>query len=441
VCGSVGFFFFFFVFFTEMEELQGQCHRQMLLPQCHRMEYAREWGPCVLGLDQAVRRGPLPSLAPPVFCGIISPCFHEASLDSMGLGSRLKNSTISGVEQDRLARVIRSDSYIAWMLRTTSCEVVNGVKCGMGILEHTTVSSMIKEALAAGIDIRCVRVSTYSDPVRFRDFLFHAFPSIVNIHVYPKSVVISSSAMSALSATSSTPSLRSSGETVTDDMMTESPTGSEDDMDTPCGQCLPMPAILCAASVVSQSARDELSKRLLFRQRQNAAPIARSPLSSTVNAPSGRRDRGAGGPTFFGEPMVRSRPSLDEEYTIRCVPYAGSEYGESHCGLMPSARTLPQSQSVPIGSFDFFPDEDESEMIGLASPKRLRVVPCSPTVFTCEDSLPCVCPTVSRPVQDANAGTGADPSCSPPYMSSSLTFSSSTGVPVYHPLFGVTSPM
>jgi len=416
-----------------------QTQRQLPFPTCYRVEYAREWGPCVLGIDQAVRGSLSASIAPLVLCGIIVPCVHEPTLQSLGL-----RSNVSGGEQERFAKLVHSDSYISWLLRTVPSEAADGMRCSMGILEHTTASYIIKEALATGIDVRSVHISCYSDPDRFRQFLFEAFPMIENISVYPRVALPSTAG-----------SMTSSSLSVCDSM---SPNRSS------CLSSIPVPAIVCAAGIVAQSARDELSRQLLFRQRHYPTPLAPSPLSRSISGLH-RHDRlgavaSASSSSLLGEPMYRSRASLDEDESerasIRCSPFVGNEFGESHCGLVSSSlpqRSIVRSEHEPISMYDFYDDDDdESEMIGLTSPKRIRVVPCSPTltVFTCEDSLPCSSSDQSRMHNVKKTCSSAEHSCSPPYVSSSLFVSppfasscssASTSVPMFsRSMLGMANP-
>jgi len=431
-----------------------QQHHQRLLPipLCYRLEYAREWGPCVLGLDQAVR-GSLASVSPGVFCGVIVPCVHEPALDSLGMGSCSTPTALSGGEQERLTRIVQSDSYIAWLLRTIPSEMVDGARCSMGILEHTTASSIIKEVIAAGIEIRGVRISSYSDPTRFRQFLCEAFPTIDNISVYPRIPV-----QQSCSATSSSASCSSPSASASPCLSTPPLSPSSVYVSSPTSAVTPVPPILVAAAVIAHSARDELSRHLLFRQRHFPTPLARSPLSKSVYGPRRREHMGATA-SIFGDSMLRCRSCSEEESehsTIRCTPFVGSEYGEAHCGMVSSPQqSLAQSQSLPMNMYDFYTEDDDSDMVGLTSPKRIRVVPCSPpitTVFTCEDSMPCVCPAVSGPRgahSSKNGGSSMEHSCSPPYQSSSLFVSpplmsscsiasASASVPSLPTLFGMT---
>jgi len=401
------------------------------------------------------------------------PCVHEPALESIVIGSCGYPNGLSGGEQERLSQLIQSDSYIAWVMRTIPSETVDGARCSMGVLEHTTAASIIKEALAAGIDIRALRVSSYSDPERFRQFLFEAFPMIENISVYPRVPPTSvspgvSSSSAAVSppislglngggccsmGSNRSPCLVSPPQSPTTTSLPSSPTSAS--------AVNNMPAVLCAANVVAQSARDCLSRQMLFRQRQQIpVPLARSPLSKSVNGLR-KREHGGATPSIFGTPMFRSRSSSEEsEHTaaLRCVPYAGNEFGEAHCGLvsssLPPQQPLPSSSSqpVPIEMFDFGTEDDEADMLGLASPKRIRVVPCSPLLpsVLSEDSLPSCNAAGQNVVNTSNPNAAVvDPLCSPPYASSSLFVSpppfassnTSTSVPMFHPFFGMTSPI
>jgi len=458
--------------------LPHQQQQPLPFPLCYRLEYAREWGPCVLGLDHVVR-GQVYSVSPTVFCGIIVPCVHEPALESLGIGSCGYATAVSGGEQERLSHVIQSDSYIAWMLRTIPSETADGARCSMGVLEHTTAASIIKEAIAAGIDVRALRVSAYSDPERFRQFLFEAFPMIDSISVYPRVVPSTVGGVAPPPASSGGPLARTAAAAVfppiclglnsgcasmgssrspclsppqsPSSSLPSSPTGSP---------ATPVPAVLCAANVVAQSARDCLSRQMLFRQRQLSVPLARSPLSKSVNGLR-KRDHMGAAPSIFGSPMFRCRSSSEESErtaALRCVPYAGSEFGDSSCGIvsssLPPQQPLPNSSSqpVPIEMFDFGTEDDEADMMGFASPKRIRVVPCSPllpSVVSCEDSIPS-CNSTGQSASTGNSSAAVDHLCSPPYASSSLFVSpppfassnnASTSVPMLRPFFGMTSPI
>ena len=448
---------------------QQQQQQPLPFPLSYRVEYAREWGPCVLGLDHVVRNQ-VCSVSPTVFCGVIVPCVHEPALESLGIGSCVFPTGLSGGEQERLSQIIQSDSYIAWMLRTIPSETVDGARCSMGVLEHTTAASIIKEAIAAGIDIRALRVSAYTDPERFRQFLFEAFPMIDDISVYPR-VLPSSTSPCGVSSNSAAvyPPISlglnggcsSMGSNRSPCLMSppQSPTSSLPPSPS-SASAANMPAVLCAANVVAQSARDCLSRQMLFRQRQLSVPLARSPLSKSVNGLR-RREHGGAAPSIFGTPMFRSRSSSEEsEQTaaLRCAPFAGSEFGEAHCGLVSSSLPPPRhplpsssSQPVPIEMFDFGTEDDEADMLGLASPKRIRVVPCSPllpSVLSCEDSLSS-CNSAGNSVNTSSTSAAVDPLCSPPYPTSSLFVSpppfassnTSTSVPMFRPFFGMTSPI
>jgi len=429
-----------------MDETQYHSRqRQSPIPSSFRIEYAREWGPCVLGIDQGLRGPTSASVAPPTFCGVIVPCFHEPALECLGLQCCATPSIVSVCEQERLERMIQSDSYIAWLMRTIPSEVADGARCSMGILEHTNASFIIKEAIACGIDIRCIRVSCYSDPVRFRQFLFEAFPMIEDIYVYPR-VVIPSSSPTGFLNTRGSPSMGSNRSLYLGSSSTQ------------------IPAILSAANVVAQSALSEISRNLVFKQRHFPTPLAPSPLSKSI---CGGRKKSATttslpslSSSLLGESMLRSRTSFDEDECertrIRCAPFVGGEFGEAHCGLVSSS--LPQQPSSrtessdSISMYDFYDEDiDEAEMIGLTSPKRIRVVPCSPPLslgLSSDDSMSC--PSTDQKRSHSVDKTSSEHSCSPPCFSSTLfvspPFSSScsntsTSVPVFRDILGMTCPL
>jgi len=405
-----------------------------------RIEFAHEWGPCVVGIDQAMR-GPLSAIGPAVFCGTITPCMHEMALDSHGVGGGCFASSLSGEDQERIQQMVESDSYIAWVLRVIPSEAADGARCSMGVLEHTTAASIIKEAIAAGVDVRGIRVSACCDPTRFRQFLFEAFPMIDDITVYPRIAAIS---CNNGSSSGCQPFFPSTPQSLPSSPM--SPMGAS---------ASAVPSVVCAAGVVAQTARDTLSRQLLYRQRQFPSPLSKSPLSKALN-PSRTRSRltSSASGAIFNSPMPRSRSCSEENThslnTVRCAAFAGSEFGESHCGLVPEPT---QSQSIPIEMFDFY--DDESSIGGLTSPKRIRVVPCSPplsTVISSEDSLPCVSNGNPAAVMAThpNQGKNVDTFEPCPFSSTSLFVSpppfatpcsaTSTSVPMYRPMFGLTSP-
>jgi len=422
-----------------------------------RLEFAREWGACVLGIDQAIR-GPLSAMGPVVFCGAILPCLHETDLESQGVWSCPAN-TLSGSDQERLTQIVQSDSYIAWILRVISSEAADGARCSMGVLEHTTTASIIKEALAAGIDIRGIRVSATCDTDRFRQFLYEAFPMIDDIVVYPKSSATSTTAATT-TTTTITPSCQNSQPNL----------GSLQYLLPPSPQSLPssplnvsssysgIPPIIGVAGVMAQSTRDSLSRQLLYRQRLSPSPLSRSPLSKPMHALRKRDHLTQSASSFFNGPLFRSRSCSEEDAhrtNPRCAAFAGSEFGEAHCGLVSEVPppSLRQSETVPIDMYDFC--DDDSGMMGITSPKRIRVVPCSPplpNVFSCEDSLPCVVPAASNShsVSHSTGPQSVDSFESSPYPSTSLFVSpppfascssASTSVPMFRsPMYGLTSP-
>jgi len=427
----------------------------------YRVEFAREWGPCVLGIDQAVR-GPLSGMGPAVFCGTIMPCMHETELESQGI--TIGNiSALSGNDQERLTQMIQTDCFVAWILRAIPSEAADGARCSMGVLEHTTAASIIKEAIAAGVDVRSIRVSANCDPVRFRQFLYEAFPMIDDISVYPRTVPSSSSYVVNPNPCCQSPcvpqSLPSSP---------SSPTNALSSSSSP--SCIP--PVICAAYVVAQSARDCLSRQLLYKQRQSPSPLSRSPLSKPMSSSLRRRDRfgtnnAAAAASFFNGPLFRGRSSSEENAHRAnrhcCAAFTGSEFGEAHfCGLASelSQPLVSHSQTVPIEMYDFGGGEDDDpSIVGLTSPKRIRVVPCSPplpSVISCEDTLPpCSAshpatvniPTTSS-LNTSRRIENVDSFDSSPFSSTSLFVSpppfasggASTSVPMYRPMYGLTSP-
>jgi len=399
-----------------------------------RLENAQGWGPCVLGIDQSVR-GPLSSVGPVVFCSAIISCIHEAELESQGIGACIP-SLLSGTDQERFSQAVQSDPSIAWLLRVISSEAVDGARCSMGVLEHTTAASMIKEALAAGVDVRGIRVCASCDIERFRQFLYEAFPMIEDIIVYPR-------LPSTSSQTTNAANLVGTGQY----LCPPSPQTSPSSPSVPCSSGTGIPPVVCVASILAQSTRDSMSRQLLYRQRQTPSPPSRSPLSKPMHALRKRDHFSQSACSFFNGPLFRSRSCSEEDANraspMRCAAYAGSEFGEAHCGL------VSQTETVPMDMYDFY--DDDSSVVGLTSPKRIRVVPCSPplsSVFSCEDTLPCVCPTASNANSESrsNGVQSVDSFDSPPFPSSSLFVSpppgssTSTSVPVFRPMFGVTSP-
>jgi len=442
---------------TRLDEVHVSLNssRATLYPfeSCFRLEQAREWGPCVLGIDQAVR-GPLSSLGPVVFCGSIVPCIHEAELESQGIAT-CPASSLSGSDQERLTQMAQSDLYVAWLIKVISSEAADGARCSMGVLEHTTAASIIKGAIAAGIDIRGVRVTASCDVERFRQFLFEAFPMIEDIAVYPRS--LSTATTTTTTYITNQNACGNTSNPYLSPCLPSSPIGASPSP-------LTVPPVICIAGVVAQSARDNVSRQLLYRQRQSPSPLSKSPLSKPVNTtPHSRRDRLTGSGSLINGPLFRTRSSSEENtrhIPRRCSAFTGSEYGDAHCGLV---SEMSRSQTIPIEAYDFY--DDDSSMEGLTSPKRIRVVPCSPplpTVITCEDSLPCInhTATLSNVVGNTNLSsttstststTSSDSFESPPFSSTSLFVSpppfasscstASTSVPIYRPtLYGLTSP-
>jgi len=175
-----------------------------------------------------------------------------------------------------------------------------------------------------------------------------------------------------------------------------------------------------------------------------------------------RRDRfasnGSAAASFFNGPLFRGRSSSEEnahKAALRCAAFTGSEFGEGHCGLVSELSQPPvsHSQTVPIEMYDFGED-DESSIAGLTSPKRIRVVPSSPplpSVITSEDTLPpCAshaAATVSNTSGHARHVQSVDSFDTSPFSSTSLFVSpppfascASTSVPMYRPMYGLTSP-
>jgi len=439
---------------ARITSLSGSPNTQLPFQSQFRMEYAREWGPCVIGIDQAMR-GPLSSLGPAVFCGVVIPSIHEMELESAHGSACCFASSLSVNDQERMEQMIQSDSYIAWLLRVIPSEAADGARCSMGVLEHTTAASIIKEAIAAGVDVRGIRVSASCDPMRFRQFLFEAFPMIDDISVYPR--------IAAISCSENTNTCHC--------LLPSSPQSLPSSPLSPMSASSPVvPSIICAAGVLAQSARDNLSRHLLYRQRQSPSPPSKSPLSRMTNASRMRsRLTSSASGSFFRNTVAisRSRSSSEENAhtaNVRCAAFAGSEYGESQSGLVRDVpSTISQSKSIPIEMYDFF-DDDDSSMCGFTSPKRIRVVPCSPplpAVITSEDSLSsCVptaatsattnMPTVSNCVGQINSGKSIDSFESSPFSSSSFFVNSppfasscssaSTTVPTFRQMYGLTNP-
>jgi len=415
------------------------------IQRSNRLEYARGWGPCILGIEQAVR-GPLSSMGPVVFCAAILSCVHETELENQGIGSFIP-TLLSGNDQEKFSQVVQSDPCIAWILRIISSEAADGARCSMGVLEHTTAASMIKEAIAAGVNIRGIRVSASCDIERFRQFLYEAFPMIDDITVYPRTTPVMNQntvAAAAAATTTTTTTAVTSGQYLSP----PSPQTSPSSPSIVCCTSSGIPPAVCVASILAQSVRDSMSRQLLYRQRQTPSPPTRSPLSKPMHSLRKRDNFSQSASSFFNGPLFRSRSCSEEDAhrtsPMRCVAYAGSEFGEAHCGL------VSQTETVPMDMYDFY--DDDSSMVGLTSPKRIRVVPCSPplsTVFSCEDTLPCVCPAAQN-ANSVNHSNGVsqtvDSFDSSSFHSNSLfvspppcSTSTSTSVPVFRPMFGVTN--
>ena len=300
-----------------------------------RMEYARGWGPCILGIEEAERgSSPSTSQGPTVFCGVVVPCTHEAALQAQGFAC-CTAAMLSGGDQDRLTRVVKDDPYIAWLVRAVPPEASAGTRCSFGEVAHTTAAALIKEALAAGIHVCSVRVSSNSDAVRYRQFLSEAFPGVCDIAVC-------------------------------------APRGGTSQL---CGGISP---VVCAAGVMALAARNELSRQMLHRQRASLPQPVRSPLSKAMEELR-RRQHSAGNKSRVSATPVRrlsmdapeSAPGSSTLGFVRCAAYTGSECGDAHCGL-----ASPPSSGIPIdaqGNDDF-----DSSFSELMSPKRIRVIPCSP---------------------------------------------------------------
>jgi len=413
-----------------------------------RMEYAREWGPCVLGIDQAMR-GPLSGIGPAVFCGSVIPYHHEMQLESQGVACCFASS-LSGNDQVRLSQMVQADPYIAWLLRVIPSEAADGARCSMGVLEHTTAASIIKEALALGVDVRSVRVTASCDSARFRQFLYEAFPMIEDINVLSR--VCNPSATTCCSNQSMG---INNGNCV--NVLPSSPQSlpSSPSSPTSISSGVVIPSVVCVSGVVAQFARDNLSRHLLYRQRHSPSPLSRSPLSKPMST-SHRRERLTSSATgsFFNGPLFRTRSSSEENAhkADRCAAFAGNEFGEAHCGLVTEMPQQSQSSNIPIEMYDFCGDDDDTVMNGLTSPKRIRVVPCSPplpSMIVSDDSPPCVGHSACIPNLSGcdNHVRRVDRFDSPPFTSTSLLVSppplvssTSTSVPMYRPMFGLTSP-
>lgn len=305
-----------------------------------RIELARGWGPCILGIEEAERgSSPSTSQGPTVFCGVIVPCTHEAALQAQGFAC-CTAATLSGGDQDRLTRVVRGDPYIAWLVRALPPEASAGTRCSFGVVAHTAAAAIIKEALAAGIQVRSVRVSSTSDAARYRQFLSEAFPGVCDI------TVCAPRGGSTLSAS------------------------------LPCGGAVS--PVVCAAGVMALAARNELSRQMLHRQRASLPQPARSPLTKAMEELR-RRQHAAGSRARVAASPVRrlsmdapeSAPGSSSLGFVRCAAYTGSECGDAPCGVV-----YPPACGILIdapGSDDF-----DSSLSELMSPKRIRVIPCSP---------------------------------------------------------------
>jgi len=305
----------------------------------------------------------------------------------------------------------------------------------MGVLEHTTAAWIIKEAITLGVDVRGIRVSASCDTVRFRQFLYEAFPMIEDISVYSKV----SSVSCCTTSTTPPPTVSVSPNT---NILPSSPQSLPSSPSSPMSASSFVPPAVCVAGVVAQNSRDCLSRQLLYKHRQSPSPLSRSPLSKPMNTCC-RRERltNSTSGSFFNGPLFRNRfsNSAEELPSIRCAAYAGNEFGEAHCGLVPevSHNTSPQSSNIPIEMYDFYGEDDDSVMNGLTCPKRMRVVPCSPplsSVIVSEDSIPPV--THSSTINNfANSSNHFD---SLPFSSTSLFVSppTSTSAPVYRPILG-----
>jgi len=410
---------------------------------CFNLEHAREWGPCVLGIDQAMR-GPLSAIGPAVFCGTILPCVHETDFENQGIAV-CPAPLLSGNDHERLAQMVQNDSYVAWLVRVIPSEAADGARCSMGVLEHTTAASIIKEALAAGVFVRSIRVSSNCDPVRFRQFLFEAFPMIDDISVFPRIVVSPSTSPGPTTSACNTASMYLSPS------LSQSLPSSPITASSPsCGTSPIVPPVICIAGVVAQSARDTISRQLLYKQRTSPSPLSRSPLSKPMG-PCHRRDHlsnSSAAASFFNGPLFRGRSS-SEENPRRCAAFTGSEFGDSHSGLV-NEVPISRSQTIPIEVYDFYGEDEDSSMEGFTSPKRIRIVPCSPplpSVISSEDSLP-TCVVNSHHVVANSHVSQVDSIDSPLFPSTSLfvspppfaSSSASTSAPMYRPMIGITSP-
>lgn len=318
----------------------GQCFQSS-----SRMEYARGWGPCILGIEEAERgSSPSTSQGPTVFCGVIAPCTHEAALQAQGFAC-CTAAMLSGGDQDRLIRVVKDDPYIAWLVRAVPPEAAAGTRCSFGVVAHTAAAAIIKEALAAGVHVHAVRVSSSSDAARYRQFLTEAFPGVCDI------TVCAPRAGSSLGASPS------------------------------CGAGGVVSPVVCAAGVMALAARNELSRQLLHRQRASLPQPVRSPLSKAMEELR-RRQHAAGSRVRVGASPVR-RLSVDAPESapgsssscslgfVRCAACTGSECGDAPCGVV-----SPPSCGILIDAPGS--DDLDSSLSELMSPKRIRVIPCSP---------------------------------------------------------------
>lgn len=324
-----------------------------LFQSSSRIESARSWGPCILGIEEAERGlSPSTSQGPTVFCGVIVPCTHEAALQAQGF-SCCTAAMLSGGDQERLARVVEADPYMAWLVRAVPPEAAAAPRCSLGVVAHTAAAAIIKEALAAGVHVRSVRVSSSCDAARYRQFLFEAFPSVCDITVCAPRL---SNGNNGNSMNNSNGVIQGTG----------------------------ISPVVCAAGVLALAARNGLSRQMLYRQRAALSQPARSPLSRAMEELR-RRQHGAGarrgaGLSVCASPVRRlsvdapeSAPGSSSLGVVRCAAFAGSE-GDV---VSPRSCGIPIASSAGVQN-GVDPDDFDASLSSLMSPKRIRVIPCSP---------------------------------------------------------------
>ncbi|KAF9577251.1 Ribonuclease H2 subunit A [Lunasporangiospora selenospora] len=141
---------------------------------------------CILGVDEA-GRGPV--LGPMVYGICYCPLSEKDELADLGFAD---SKTLNEQERDGLLDVIMSrQDLIGWSVRVLSpMDISNSMlrrtKYNLNALAHDTTIQLIRETLAAGVNLKEVYVDTVGPPESYQRKLEGLFPTIPTIVVAKK---------------------------------------------------------------------------------------------------------------------------------------------------------------------------------------------------------------------------------------------------------------